>query len=193
MKYFFSFFKLILPYRKKQVNKYMKYLMHFISDKLLYLFSFINNKVDLTKTYRFSNGKKNSGENIDNKIIWEEFMVSINLKIEDIDVIYFLQFLMYSEESLKKVEYLIKCKFWSYLEFYDEDYFPKEFLTYNNQLGSSLFVFYLKSKSNQHLTIIVKIENKNLSLLNCFKGTIPINKIRQREIFYNKMESIYVL
>jgi hypothetical protein len=39
----------------------------------------------------------------------------------------------------------------------------------------------------------VQIINVKLSLVNCFNGTIPINKIRQREIFYNKMESLYVL
>ncbi len=171
----------------------MKYLMHFISDKLLYLFSFINNKVDLYKTLRFSKKKEKGGENLDYKKIWEEFIVSINLNIEEIDIIYFLQHLIYSEESLEKVEYLIKCKFWSYLEFYDEEYFSRKFLTYNNQLGSCLFIFYIESKSNQHLTLLVKMKNEKLYLIKYFKGTIPLNKIRQREIFYNKNESIYVL
>ena len=170
----------------------MRYLIYYIIDKILFLFSLINNNIDLTKTFRFSKNQKKEGIHYNYSEIWQQFIESINYEIGDVDTIYYLQMSLYSEESYEKVKYLIRNKFWNYLEFYDEDYFPREFMKFKHKLGSSLCVFYLKSNSKNNLILIVKLENGTLTLKWHTQGIIPLYRIRQREIFYNKDRDIYV-
>ncbi len=169
----------------------MKYLVYFVFDKLLYLLSLVNNKVDLSEAYRFSkHGKENE---INYKETWERFLKSINYIVKENDTIYFVQMLLYSPEAIEKVKYLIKYKFWNYLEFYDEDYFPNTFMKFENQYDSSFYIFYLESNAENNHILLVKLDAGILTLIDNIKGTIPIYKIRQRQICYNKNSEIFVL
>ncbi len=177
----------------------MKYVLTFIWD----IFTFIIAIFDKVKEYRrykllddgFIHNRMDYEYKNRFRLEWGKVLSSIPITLNDLKKVYSIQSTTYVPPVTKTMEYYIKHRFWSALNFHEIDTFDwsdEEF--YNGILMNKGLEIYYVITTKEPIILLATLEQGKLEYIKHYNDIkVPLYKIRRRQVVYEEEKGVCIV